>query len=116
MHRPNLCDGSGSRNSVERTDSTMLRCGFFEKSKSWKRKFLVTINLISTDGAQEMQKSSSRFPVRRCQLDCENQPRIFTDSHRSKQGRVLDPAHCPFFLSVPLELVRDGSGMFSGGC
>ena len=74
------------------------------------------MNLISTDGAQEMQKSSSRFPVRSCQLDSENQRQIFTDARRSKQGRVLDPARCLFFLSVPLAPVRDGSGMFSGVC
>jgi hypothetical protein len=115
MHRPNWCDDRDQENQWR--GLIRLCCvAVFLRNQIGRRKFLVTINLISTDGAQEMQKSSSRFPVRRCQLDCENQLRIFTDSHRSKQGRVLDPAHCPFFLSVPLELVPDGSGMFSGGC
>src|SRR5579863_9307105 len=57
------------------------------------------MNLISTDGAQEMQKSSSRFPVRSCQLDFENQPRIFTDSRRSNRAGSWTRPTVLFFLA-----------------
>src|SRR5579864_9508214 len=97
MHRAHLCDGSGSRKSVEGTDSAMLRRDFFEKS-NWGKKFFWSRSiLISTDGAQEMQKSSSRFPVRSWILKTSHG--VFTDSRRSKQGRVQDPAHSLFFLA-----------------
>jgi len=69
----------------------MLRHDFFEKS-NWGKKFFWSPSiLISTDGAQEMQKSSSRFPVRSCQLDFENQPRSLHGFSPIKTGPGPEP-------------------------
>jgi hypothetical protein len=74
----------------------MLRRGFFEKS-NWEKKVSGHDQFNFHRRCTGNAEKQFSIPSPQLSFDSENQPRIFADSRPSKQGRVLNPAHCPCF-------------------